>query len=76
LTVSIIMLISCLIGGFISDYVSKYKMMALLKLISISVAPIFYKNMISGTDVFACFIILSIVMGFFSPTKNVIITNF
>lgn len=76
LTGSIIMAASCLLGGFISDYVSKSKMMALLILISIAVTPIFYKNMIAGTDVFACFIILSIIMGFFASTYNVIITNF
>lgn len=76
LTGSIIMAISCLVGGFISDYVSKYKMMAFLILIAIAVAPIFYKNLIAGTDVFACFIILSIIMGFFASTYNVIITNF
>ncbi|AIT10093.1 MFS transporter [Candidatus Francisella endociliophora] len=73
---SIIMAISCLVGGFISDYVSKPKMMALLILISISIAPIFYKNLIIGTHVFVCFIILSIIMGFFASTYNVIITNF
>ncbi|APC91935.1 MULTISPECIES: MFS transporter [Francisella] len=76
LTGSIVMAVSCLIGGFISDYVSKPKMMALLILITIAIVPLFYKNMIAGTDVFACFIILSIIMGFFAPTYNVIIANF
>ena len=76
LTGSIIMAISCLAGGFISDYVSKTKMLAFLIIISMVVTPVFYKNMIEGKDFFACFIILSIVMGFFASTYNVIITNF
>ncbi|ASG67934.1 MFS transporter [Francisella halioticida] len=76
LTGSIIMAISCLIGGFISDYVSKTRMLAFLIIISMVVTPVFYKNMIEGKDFFACFIILSIVMGFFASTYNVIITNF
>ena len=73
---SIIMAISCLVGGFISDYVSKSKMMALLVIVSMALAPVFYKNLIAGTSVFACFIVLSIIMGFFASTYNVIITNF
>lgn len=76
LTGSIIMAISCLIGGFISDYVSKSKMMTFLVLISIAVSPILYKNMLTGADIFGSFVILSIVMGFFASTYNVIIANF
>jgi MFS family permease len=76
LTGSIIMAISCLVGGFISDYVSKAKMLAFLIIVSMVVSPIFYKNIIDGKDIFASFIILSIVMGFFASTYNVIITNF
>ncbi|GAB4223507.1 MAG: MFS transporter [Francisella sp.] len=72
---SIIMTLSCLIGGFISDYVSKYKMMSVLILITLAVTPIFYNNMIYGGDILISFIVLSVVMGFFASTYNVIIAN-
>ncbi|AJC49203.1 MFS transporter [Allofrancisella guangzhouensis] len=73
---SIIMTISCIIGGFISDYVPKEKLMGILVLISIALAPIFYKNVLDGRSIYSCFIILSIVMGFFASTYNVIIVNY
>ncbi|QIV94226.1 MFS transporter [Allofrancisella frigidaquae] len=73
---SIIMTISCIVGGFISDYMSKEKLMGILIIISISLAPIFYKNILDGKSIYLCFIILSIVMGFFASTYNVIIVNY
>ncbi|QIV96326.1 MFS transporter [Allofrancisella inopinata] len=73
---SIIMTISCIVGGFISDYVSKEKLMGILIIISIAFAPIFYKNILEGKSIYSCFIILSIVMGFFASTYNVIIVNY
>ncbi|AJI57694.1 major Facilitator Superfamily protein [Francisella philomiragia] len=76
LTGSIVSAISCLVGGFISDYVSKTKMMSLLIILSIALTPVFYKNIIAGESIYSYFILLSIIYGFFAPTYNVIITNF
>jgi MFS family permease len=76
LTGSIVMAISCVVGGYISDYIPKDKLMGILIIISIALAPIFYRNLIAGEDIFYSFIALSIVMGFFSSTYNVIIVNY
>lgn len=73
---SVIMSISCIVGGFISDYVSKTKMLAVLLITTIALAPIFYKSLLSGVGVYSNFIMLSIVMGLFAPTYNVIIVDF
>ena len=73
---SIIMTISCIVGGFISDYVSKQKLMAILVIISMFTAPILYRNIILDKDIYFCFILISIIMGFFSSTYNVIIVDF
>lgn len=73
---SFIMCVSCIIGGFISDYVSKTKMLTVLLIASIALAPIFYKSLFSGVGVYTNFIILSVIMGFFAPTYNVIIVDF
>ena len=73
---SIIMAISYILGDFISDYVSKTKMMGLLLIVTLVLTPLFYKGLISGSGVFTSFIALSITMGFFAPTYNVIIVDF
>lgn len=65
LTGSIVSAISCLVGGFISDYVSKTKMMSLLIILSIALTPVFYKNIIAGESIYSYFILLSIIYGFF-----------
>ncbi|MFC4892144.1 MFS transporter [Pseudofrancisella aestuarii] len=72
---SIVMTVSCIIGGFISDYVSKKKMMALLLIITLAIVPIFYKNLLEANNVFGPFIAISIILGFIAPTYNVIIVN-
>lgn len=72
---SIVMTICCVVGGFISDYVSKKKMMAFLLIVILAITPIFYKNLLEAKDVLGSFIILSIALGFIAPTYNVIIVN-
>ena len=73
---SVIMSVSCIVGGFISDYVSKTKMLAVLLILTIALVPIFYKSLLSGVGVYTNFIMLSVIMGFFAPTYNVIIVDF
>lgn len=70
---SIIMAISCVIGGYISDYVSRTKMFIVLVLLSLAITPLLYKNIMLEKDVYSCFIMMSIIMGFFASTYNVLI---
>jgi MFS family permease len=72
---SFVMMISCVIGGFISDYVCKKKMLTALLLVFLVLVPILYRNLIEGRDIWAVFIILSVALGFIAPTYSVIIVN-
>ncbi|AXA34307.1 MFS transporter [Francisella adeliensis] len=70
---SIIMAISCVIGGYISDYVCRTKMFVLLVLLSLAITPLLYKNILLDKNIYSCFIVMSIIMGFFASTYNVLI---
>ncbi len=73
---SIVMTPACLLGGFISDYVSKRKMMGIILVILLALVPLFYKSMVEGRDVIYIFMTISLLMGLLAPTYNVIIKDF
>ena len=72
---SIIMLPCCLIGGYISDYVCRRKMMAIIVILSMIISVFFYKNLSEGKDVLFLFIEISILMGLIAPTYNILILD-
>ncbi len=73
---SLAMAIGAPIGGFISDYVSRSKMLATIVIISMLLSSVFYMNLIKEHNFYIPFIALTFVIGFFFSTYNIIILDF
>ncbi|MFT4694637.1 MAG: MHS family proline/betaine transporter-like MFS transporter [Francisella sp.] len=73
---SLTMAIGAPIGGFISDYVSRTKMLAIIVIISMVLSSVFYMNLIKGQSFYIPFIVLTFVIGFFFSTYNIIVLDF
>jgi MFS family permease len=73
---SLAMTIACPIGGFVSDYVSRLKMLSVIVILCMVISPAFYYNLIHGGSIYPYFILLSFIIGLFAPTYYVIIADF
>lgn len=72
---SLVMIPSCLVAGWLSDYLDRRSMFVVIVVLISFLAPFLYQRIYANSHILATFVMLSILLGALAPTYSVMIAN-